>query len=41
MRPHEVMTYLGLKDKFLLGENPDISQRVSNLNLDQYKYISN
>lgn len=44
MRPHEMMSYLGLKEKFLLGDNlprEDISQRVSNVRLESSKYATN
>jgi len=39
MKPHEVMIYLGIKEKFHLGENV-VSQRFSYLGLEQSKYSS-
>lgn len=33
MRPYDIMTYLGLKEKFLLGEDK-VSSRISCLNFD-------
>lgn len=35
------MVYLGIKDKFMLGDNmASITSRISNFNYDQSKYLS-
>lgn len=35
MKPFDIMTYLGIKDKFILHDNmSSITSRISNLNYD-------
>ena len=42
MKPHDVMSYLGIKDKFMIGENVNCSSRMSYLinMMEQSKYQS-